>query len=103
MVSKIKLKVLKAKVKSSCDRRFNFDRGSSVTAVEALKQAGAEVLGVVAIFTYGLKKADDTFSNIQLPFYTLSDYNELIEVAENEGEISSEDIQTLVEWRDNLA
>lgn len=56
MVSKIKLKVLKAKVKSSCDRRFNFDRGSSVTAVEALKQAGAEVLGVVAIFTYGLKK-----------------------------------------------
>ena len=83
----------KAKVKSSCDRRFNFDRGSSVTAVEALKQAGAEVLGVVAIFTYGLKKADDTFSNIQLPFYTLSDYNELIEVAENEGEISSEDIK----------
>ncbi|HAR4059774.1 TPA: orotate phosphoribosyltransferase, partial [Staphylococcus aureus] len=61
------------------------------------------VLGVVAIFTYGLKKADDTFSNIQLPFYTLSDYNELIEVAENEGKISSEDIQTLVEWRDNLA
>ena len=77
--------------------------GSSVTAVEALKQAGAEVLGVVAIFTYGLKKADDTFSNIQLPFYTLSDYNELIEVAENEGKISSEDIQTLVEWSDNLA
>ena len=34
---------------------------------------------------------------------TLSDYNELIEVAENEGKISSEDIQTLVEWRDNLA
>ncbi len=76
--------------------------GSSVTAVEALKLAGAEVLGVVAISTYGLKKADDTFSNIQLP-YTLSDYNELIEVAENEGKISSEDIQTLVEWRDNLA
>ncbi|EWC65567.1 hypothetical protein W893_09835 [Staphylococcus aureus subsp. aureus ST 1413] len=50
-----------------------------------------------------MKKADDTFSNIQLPFYTLSDYNELIEVAENEGKISSEDIQTLVEWRDNLA
>ena len=46
----------KSEGKSSCDRRFNFDRGSSVTAVEALKQAGAEVLGVVAIFTYGLKK-----------------------------------------------
>ena len=38
--------------------------------LKPLKQAGAEVLGVVAIFTYGLKKADDTFSNIQLPFYT---------------------------------
>ncbi len=36
-------------------------------------------------------------------FTLLSDYNELIEVAENEGKISSEDIQTLVEWRDNLA
>ncbi|CDR19888.1 orotate phosphoribosyltransferase [Staphylococcus argenteus] len=77
--------------------------GSSVTAVEALKQAGAEVLGVVAIFTYGLKKADETFKNIELPFYTLSDYNELIEVAKDEGKISKEDIQTLVEWRDNLA
>ncbi|GAB5739043.1 hypothetical protein JMUB7487_27400 [Staphylococcus aureus] len=50
-----------------------------------------------------MKKADDTFRNIQLPFYTLSDYSELIEVAENESKISSEDIQTLVEWRDNLA
>lgn len=77
--------------------------GSSVTAVEALKDAGADVLGVVAIFTYGLKKADDVFKEAGIHFYTLSNYNELIEVAREEGKISEEDIQTLVDWRDNLA
>lgn len=77
--------------------------GSSVTAVEGLKEAGADVLGVVAIFTYGLKKADETFNEANIPFYTLSNYNELIEVAKEEGEISEEDIQTLVDWRDNLS
>lgn len=76
--------------------------GSSITAVEALREAGAEVVGVVAIFTYGLSKADDIFKQANLPFYTLSNYNELIEVAKEEGKISENDIQTLVEWRDNL-
>ena len=70
--------------------------------LKPLKDAGAEVLGVVAIFTYGLKKADDMFNEIDVPFYTLSNYNELIEVAREEGKISENDIQTLVEWRDNL-
>lgn len=77
--------------------------GSSITAVDALKEAGAEVLGVVAIFTYSLNKADELFNEAGVPFYTLSDYNELIEVAKDNGDISEEDIKTLVEWRDNLA
>ena len=77
--------------------------GSSITAVDALKEAGAEVLGVVAIFTYGLNKADELFNEAGVPFYTLSDYNELIEVAKDNGDISEEDIKTLVEWRDNLS
>ncbi|WP_432724364.1 orotate phosphoribosyltransferase [Staphylococcus equorum] len=77
--------------------------GSSITAVEALKEAGADVLGVVAIFTYGLKKADEQFKAAQIPFFTLSNYNELIEVAKEKGEISDIDINTLVEWRDNLS
>lgn len=77
--------------------------GSSVTAVEALKEAGADVLGVVAIFTYGLNKAEVTFKEAEIPFYTLSNYNELIEVAREEGKISEDDIQTLVDWRDNLS
>ena len=77
--------------------------GSSVTAVEALKEAGANVLGVVAIFTYGLSKAAQTFEEANIPFYTLSNYNELVEVAKEEGKISEKDIQTLVDWRDNLS
>ncbi|PCF52257.1 orotate phosphoribosyltransferase [Staphylococcus delphini] len=76
--------------------------GSSITAVEALQEAGAEVLGVVAIFTYGLNKADEAFKAAGVPFYTLSSYDELIEVAREEGKISEDDIQTLVEWRNQL-
>ncbi|WP_353419153.1 orotate phosphoribosyltransferase [Staphylococcus delphini] len=76
--------------------------GSSITAVEALQEAGAEVLGVVAIFIYGLNKADETFKAAGVPFYTLSNYDELIEVAREEGKISEDDIQTLVEWRNQL-
>ncbi|MDU0419416.1 orotate phosphoribosyltransferase [Staphylococcus simulans] len=77
--------------------------GSSLVAAEALREAGAEVLGVVAIFTYGLAKADQMFKDADIPFYTLSDYNELIDVAKEQGKISESDIQSLVEWRDNLA
>lgn len=76
--------------------------GSSITAVEALQEAGAEVLGVVAIFTYGLNKACETFKAAGVPFYTLSNYDELIEVAREEDQISEDDIQTLVEWRNQL-
>lgn len=77
--------------------------GSSLVAAEALREAGAEVLGVVAIFTYGLAKADQMFKDADIPFYTLSDYNELIDVAKEQGKISESDIQSLVEWRDILA
>ncbi|MEP9851705.1 orotate phosphoribosyltransferase [Staphylococcus aureus] len=77
--------------------------GSSIKAVEALKEGGADVLGVVAIFTYGLKKADEQFNQANIPFFTLCDYNELIEVAKEKGDISDKDISSLVEWRDNLA
>ncbi|EKU50406.1 orotate phosphoribosyltransferase [Staphylococcus massiliensis] len=76
--------------------------GSSITAVDALKEAGANVVGVVAIFTYGLQKSVDAFKDIDMPFYTLSNYDELIEVAKEEGAIKEEDIETLVEWRNNL-
>ncbi|PNZ29537.1 orotate phosphoribosyltransferase [Staphylococcus rostri] len=76
--------------------------GSSITAVEALREAGAEVLGVVAIFTYGLQKADVMFGDAGVPFYILSNYDELIEVAEAQGKITANDIETLVSWRNQL-
>ncbi len=76
--------------------------GSSITAVNALREAGADVLGVVAIFTYGLSKADEMFKDAKVPFYTLSHYDELIEVAQAEGKISESDIETLINWRNQL-
>ncbi|NHA37220.1 orotate phosphoribosyltransferase [Staphylococcus schleiferi] len=76
--------------------------GSSITAVNALREAGADVLGVVAIFTYGLSKADEMFKDANVPFYTLSHYDELIEVAQAEGKISEADIETLINWRNQL-
>ncbi|MBA8759246.1 orotate phosphoribosyltransferase [Staphylococcus schleiferi subsp. coagulans] len=76
--------------------------GSSITAVNALREAGADVLGVVAIFTYGLSKADEIFKDAKVPFYTLSHYDELIEVAQAEGKISEADIETLINWRNKL-
>ncbi|MCJ1777754.1 orotate phosphoribosyltransferase [Mammaliicoccus sciuri] len=76
--------------------------GSSINAVEALIEDGAEVLGVFAIFTYGIQKAEEAFKAINVPFYTLSNYDELISVAEKEGYIENKDIKTLKAWKDTL-
>ncbi|MCD8817312.1 orotate phosphoribosyltransferase [Mammaliicoccus sciuri] len=76
--------------------------GSSINAVEALIEEGAEVLGVFAIFTYGINKAEEAFKAIDVPFYTLSNYDELISVAEKEGYIENKDIKTLKAWKDTL-
>lgn len=76
--------------------------GSSINAVEALIEDGAEVLGVFAIFTYGIHKAEEAFKAIDVPFYTLSNYDELISVAEKEGYIENKDIKTLKAWKDTL-
>ncbi len=76
--------------------------GSSINAVEALIEEGAEVLGVFAIFTYGINKAEEAFKAIDVPFYTLSNYDELISVAKKEGYIENKDIKTLKAWKDTL-
>ena len=76
--------------------------GSSITAVEALREAGADVLGVVAIFTYGLCKADEQFKQAQVPFYTLSHFDELVDVAVERGKISKQDVEGLIQWRNTL-
>lgn len=73
--------------------------GSSLNAVEALRSAGCEVLGMVAIFTYGFQTAVDNFTNADCKLATLSDYNTMIELAVESGYIREEDVENLKEWR----
>ena len=69
--------------------------GSSLKAVEAVRQAGCEVVGMVAIFTYGFPLAEEKFNEAGVTLYTLSNYNAVLEAAAETGYINSEDIETL--------
>lgn len=73
--------------------------GSVKDVVESLREAGAEVLGVVAIFTYLLPKATETFDALSCPFATLSNYDELIEVALENKYIQGTDLEKLKAWK----
>ncbi|MFN8210174.1 MAG: orotate phosphoribosyltransferase [Bacteroidales bacterium] len=73
--------------------------GSSLNAVKALREAGCEVLGMVAIFTYGFKKAADGFEAENCKLDTLSNYNVLVDCAMKSGYIGEADIETLKKWR----
>ena len=75
--------------------------GSSLKAVEAVRQAGCEVVGMVAIFTYGFPLAEEKFKEAGVTLYTLSNYNAVLEAAAETGYISSDDIETLKVWREN--
>lgn len=75
--------------------------GSSVEVVRALQEAGAEVLGVISIFTYGMAKAKKTFEEAGVPTYSLSDFDHILEVAAEKGTIKKDDIQRLKAFRDN--
>ncbi|SMO87379.1 orotate phosphoribosyltransferase [Saccharicrinis carchari] len=77
--------------------------GSSLKAVEELRKAGCEVLGMVAIFTYGFKTAEENFSKKAVKLNTLSSYQALIQVAAATGYVSEEDVKTLSNWRLNPA
>jgi orotate phosphoribosyltransferase len=73
--------------------------GSSLKAVDALRDAGAEVLGMVAIFTYGFKVAEDNFAKSDVKLHTLTNYNAMIEQALSSNYIMAEDVDSLKEWR----
>ena len=75
--------------------------GSSLKAVEALKDAGLTILGLAAIFTYGFKEAEENFSNAGCKYLTLSDYDHLIEQASKANYITEKDIASLKEWKAN--
>lgn len=73
--------------------------GSSLSAVEALKKAGCDVLGMVAIFTYGFPTAEQNFANAGVKLDTLSNYNTMIEMAIEQGYVHPDELETLKEWR----
>ncbi|MFD3000965.1 orotate phosphoribosyltransferase [Pontibacter toksunensis] len=73
--------------------------GSSLKAAEAVKAAGAEVIGMAAIFTYGFSVADDNFRQAGIPLYCLSNYNALTEAAVANGYIHASAMEALAQWR----
>ena len=76
---------------------------SSLKAVEAIRNAGCEVVGMVALFTYGFPVAEANFAEANVRLLTLSDYNARLEVALETEYITEDDIETLHNWRTDPA
>ena len=75
--------------------------GSVIEVVEILREAGAEVLGVVSIFTYGMKKGLVRLKEADVKNVSLTDFDTIAKVAAEENYIKQEDIQKLLKFRDN--
>lgn len=75
--------------------------GSVITAAEALRAEGADIIGVVAIFTYGLKRGKEQLADANLSYQVLTDYDTLIAVALERKDISEEELAKLKAWREN--
>jgi len=74
---------------------------SSLAAVTALREAGCNVKGMVAIFTYGLNSAEENFKRENCSLHTLTNYNSLISLAQQKNYIKESDKQSLISWREN--
>ncbi|MCI5917250.1 MAG: orotate phosphoribosyltransferase [Bacteroidales bacterium] len=77
--------------------------GSSLKAVEAIRQAGCEVVGMVASYTYGFPIAEQAFANAGVKLVTLTDYENVVAEALETGYISNADVDLLHEWRKDPA
>ena len=75
--------------------------GSVLEVVEALREAGAEVLGVASIFTYGMKKGLDRMAAANVKNISLTDFDVIAQVAAEEGYIKQEDVARLIAFRNN--
>ena len=75
--------------------------GSCIEVVEALREAGAEVMGVVSIFTYGMAKGLKRLEEASVENHSLSNFDALVEVAAEKGYIAHEDIARLIQFRNN--
>lgn len=76
--------------------------GSCIEVVNILREAGAEVLGIVSIFTYGLQKGIDRLSQADVKNVSLSNLDALVEVAVAEGYITNEQKEQVLDFRNNL-
>lgn len=76
--------------------------GSSLNAVEALREAGCEVLGMTAIFTYGFEIAAKNFAEANVELHTLTNYEDLMEIAVEQNYIDSSDLEILRKWRNEI-
>ena len=77
--------------------------GSSLKAVAALREAGFEVVGMVASYTYGFPVAEEAFKEANVQLFTLTDYQSVVEKALETGYINKEDVPMLDEWRKDPA
>ena len=75
--------------------------GSCIDTVNVLREAGAEVLGVISIMTYGMKKGIDRMAEAGIEWVSLTNFDEVIAAAADNGYISSDDIARLKAFRDN--
>ncbi len=74
---------------------------SSLNAIEALKKENVDIMGMLAIFTYGFPTAEENFQKAACSLDTLSNYNTLIELAVKDNYVNPENLNTLNEWRIN--
>ena len=77
--------------------------GSAIDTVKVLKEAGAEVLGIASIFTYGMKKGIDRMAEADVKNVSLCDLDALVEVAAETGYIKKEDKERILKFRENPA
>lgn len=77
--------------------------GSSLKAVEAIRNNGSEVIGMVASYTYGFPVAQQAFKKADVKLITLTDYEHVVAEAQKSGYISDEDVEVLHEWRKDPA
>lgn len=77
--------------------------GSSLKAVEAIRNAGCEVVGMAAIFTYGFPVAVKRFNDAGVKLITLSNYNSMLEAALETNYIKADDLEALKQWRKDPA
>lgn len=75
--------------------------GSVIEVVNVLREAGAEVLGVVSIFTYGMQKGIDRLKEANVVNYSLTNFDVIAQIAGEEGYVKPEDVERLIKFRNN--